>query len=79
MWNIFASLPAIAALLIGGALSDTLEGHGADQAVRVLFLCGASVMAAVAVYAIWRPQSVFDNIANELGPAAQPLSISKGW
>ena len=26
VWNIFASLPAIAALLIGGALSDILEG-----------------------------------------------------
>ena len=76
VWNIFASLPAIAALLIGGALSDTLEGQRADQAVRILFLCGASVMAAVAVYAIWRPQSVFDNIAAE-EITAQPLSDLK--
>ena len=37
VWNIFASLPAVAALLIGGALSDFLEGENADQAVRILF------------------------------------------
>ena len=52
VWNIFASLPVIAALVIGGTLSDTLEGQKADEAVRILFLCGASVMATLAVYAI---------------------------
>ena len=82
-WNIFASLPAIAALLIGGALSDILEGQNADQAVRLLFLCGAGIMAAVAVYSIWRSQSVFDNIANEHGTAAQPSNdlkrLAKHW
>ena len=82
-WNIFASLPAIAALLIGGALSDILEGENADQAVRLLFLCGAGIMAAVAVYSIWRSQSVFDNIANEHGTAAQPSNdlkrLAKHW
>jgi Major Facilitator Superfamily len=83
VWNIFTSLPTMAALLIGGALSDTLEGQRADEAIRTLFLCGASVMAAVAVYAIWRPQSVFDNVANEHSPAAQPWSdlkrLAKHW
>ena len=82
-WNIFASLPAIAALLIGGALSDILEGENADQAVRILFLFGAGVMASVAVYAAWRPRSVFDNIVTEQGTAAQPLNdlkrLGKHW
>ena len=82
-WNIFASLPAIAALLIGGALSDILEGENADQAVRILFLFGAGVMASVAVYSIWRSQSVFDNIVTEQGTAAQPLNdlkrLGKHW
>ena len=83
VWNIFASLPAIAALLIGGALSDILEGENADQAVRLLFLCGAGIMATVAVYSIWRSRSVFDNIANGQGTAAQPWNdikrLAKHW
>jgi hypothetical protein len=31
IWNIFGSLPTIAALLIGGTLSDFLERRNADQ------------------------------------------------
>ena len=32
VWNIFASVPTVGALLIGGALSDLLEDSNADQA-----------------------------------------------
>ena len=73
VWNIFASLPTVAALLIGGTLSDLLEGKNADQAARILFLVGAAIMAAVAVYAAWKPRSVFDNVRDEHGTAAHPL------
>ena len=45
VWNIFASLPTVAALLIGGTLSGLLEDRNADQAARILFLVGAAIMA----------------------------------
>jgi MFS family permease len=76
-WNIFTSIPGVAALLIGGALSGALEDSDADQAVRALFLAGAAVMAAVALYAVWRPASVFDNVRPERETAATPLQDFK--
>ena len=48
VWNIFASVPAVGALLIGGALSGLLEDRNADQAARILFLVGAAIMTTVA-------------------------------
>jgi MFS family permease len=77
VWNIFASIPAIAALLIGGILSGMLEDRNTDQAARFLFLVGAAIMAAVAVYAAWKPRSVFDNVRTEQEPAAHPLNDLK--
>src|SRR6266550_826486 len=46
VWNVFLSIPTVAALLMGGA-----------------------VMAAIALYALWRPAEVFDNIRAENGAA----------
>ena len=77
VWNIFASVPTIGALLIGGTLSGLLEDRSADQAARVLFLVGAAIMATVAVYAVWKPRSVFDNVRAEHGTAAHPLKDFK--
>jgi hypothetical protein len=77
VWNVFASVPTVAALLIGGTLSDLLEGEIADQAACTLFLVGATVMAAVTVYAAWKPKSVFDNVRTEYGPATHPLKAIK--
>ncbi len=73
VWNVAASIPAIAALLVGGALSDALEARNSDEAARFLFLVGAAVMALVAVYALWRPQYVFDNIRMERADGARAL------
>ena len=73
VWNIFASIPTVGALLIGGTLSGLLEDRNADQAARILFLVGAAIMATVAVYAVWRPRSVFDNVRPERGTAVHPL------
>jgi Na+/melibiose symporter-like transporter len=64
--------PTVGTLLIGGTLSDLLEERNADQAGRILFLVGAAIMASVAVYAAWRPRSVFDNVRTEHGAAAHP-------
>ena len=76
-WNIFLSLPLVAALLLGGSLSDRLEGRDADQAARILFLAGAAIMAAVTLYAAWKPKVVFDNVRAEQGPGARPLDDLK--
>jgi predicted MFS family arabinose efflux permease len=77
VWNIFASIPAVAGLLIGGALSGVLEDRNADQAVHLLFLVGAAIMAALALYAVWRPASVFDNVRAERDSDARPLNDLK--
>ncbi len=73
VWNIFASIPTVGALLIGGTLSGMLEGRNADEAARILFLVGAAIMATVAVYAAWKPRSVYDNVRTEHGTTAHPL------
>jgi MFS transporter len=77
VWNIFASVPTVAALLIGGTLSNLLEGENAEQAARTLFLVGAVIMVAVTIYAAWKPKSVFDNIRSEREPASHPLKDLK--
>jgi MFS family permease len=77
VWNIFASVPTVGALLIGGALSDVLEERNVEEATRILFLIGATIMALLAIYAVWRPASVYDNVRNEHGPATLPLDDVK--
>ena len=64
-WNIFDSLPGIAALLLGGFLSDLMERRDAARATHLLFLLGAAIMALVALYGLWKPASVFDNLQVE--------------
>ena len=49
VWNVFLSVPTVAALLIGGTLSGMLERQNPDEAVRILFLVGAAIMTAVAL------------------------------
>jgi MFS family permease len=77
VWNIFSSIPTIAALLIGGTLSGLLEDKNADQAAHILFFVGAAIMATLAVYALWKPKSVFDNVRAEHEPAVHPLKDFK--
>jgi MFS family permease len=64
-WNIFGSLPGIAALILGGFLSDLMERQDAERATHLLFLLGAAIMALVALYGLWKPASVFDNLEAE--------------
>jgi Major Facilitator Superfamily len=76
-WNIFLSIPTVGALLAGGELSGLLEHEGADQAVRILFLVGAAIMGAVALYALWRPKEVFDNVHAEHARGRSPIENLK--
>src|SRR5262249_32078595 len=77
VWNIFLAVPTVAALFIGGILSGALEGREFDEAARILFLIGAAVMASIALYATWKPASVFENIRGEQASAAHPLDALK--
>lgn len=77
VWNVFLSVPTVGALLIGGKLSGMLEDESPDRAVRILFLVGAAVMTAIALYALWKPAEVFDNISVENGAGRHPIEDLK--
>ena len=72
-WNVFLSIPTVGALLLGGKLSGLLEDEHPDLAVRILFLVGAGIMTAIALYALWKPADVFDNIRAENGAGRHPI------
>jgi MFS family permease len=76
-WNVFASIPAVAALLIGGMLSGLLEDRNADQAARILFLVGAAIMTAVSLFALWKPKEVFERVRAERGSGVHPVKDIK--
>jgi Na+/melibiose symporter-like transporter len=82
-WKTFAALPAIGALLAGGALSDLLEGQQGGRGARVLFLVAGAIMAAVALYGLWKPASVFENVHSERLAGSSPLDdlkrLSRHW
>jgi MFS family permease len=73
VWNVFLSIPTVGAFFVGGALSGMLEDQNADQAVRILFLTGAAIMAAVTLYALWKPSDVFDNVRVETVAGGHPM------
>jgi Major Facilitator Superfamily len=77
VWNVFLSVPTVAALLMGGMLSGMLEAESPDRAIRILFLVGAAVMAAIAFYALWKPKDVFDNVRDEDGADGHPVTDMK--
>ncbi|AMN38471.1 MFS transporter [Rhodoplanes sp. Z2-YC6860] len=81
VWNVFGSLPGVAALLIGGALSDVFEQESVDYTVRALFLGGALIMGAVTTYALWKPWRVFDNIYSETAtrPVEDIKRLARHW
>jgi MFS family permease len=66
LMSIAATAPVLASALMGGALSDYLEGKGAVGAARILFLISAGLLAGVAVVAAFRPRSLFD-VASRVG------------
>lgn len=72
--NIFASLPAVAALLVGGSFSQYLESHDPDDAATKLFLMGAAISILVSAYAVLKPVSVFGDLRDEHAKTAQPFA-----
>src|ERR1700730_7277148 len=77
VWNVFLSVPTVGALLLGGVLSGMLEAESPDKAIRILFLVGAAIMAAIALYALWKPKDVFDNLRVEGSTGGHPLKDMK--
>jgi Na+/melibiose symporter-like transporter len=81
--NVVAGIAGTIPLIIGGYLSNMLEGENAAKAARLLFLAGAAVMAGVALFAAWRPRVVFDNVHAEQGKVVHPLQdivrLFKHW
>jgi hypothetical protein len=77
VWNVFLSVPTVGALLMGGVLSGMLETESPDAAIRILFLVGAAVMAAIALYALWKPKDVFDNVSVEENTDGHPIKDMK--
>lgn len=73
VWNIVDSVLGMTTLIAGGMLSDMLEGAKAVEGARTLFLTGAAIMATLALYALWRPRVVYDNLQQERLTSVHPL------
>jgi len=54
-----ASAPILLSATLGGLLSEYLEGRGAADAARLLFLIAAAVMICVAIVGALRPAALF--------------------
>ena len=70
MINFTTCVPAIAGYLLGGILSQALEGGAAVGATRTLFLLGAGLMAATVALGAVGPRRLFES-----PPAAARTSI----
>jgi MFS family permease len=59
------SFTAFAAYLIGGLLSDFIEGKAAAAAARILFLVAGAIMGLVAVFGVVGPRQLFEAARRE--------------
>jgi len=76
--NILSSLPTVLAILAGGVLSEQLEGQGANEAFRTLFLVGASIMLLVAVFGFLKPRAIYSNVPTlRRGAADFPRKLAR--
>jgi hypothetical protein len=71
--NVFGSVAVMIPLAAGGFFSNYLEKVPLNDAARQLFLVGAAIMGFFALFAIWRPRVVYDNVHAESGGKAQPI------
>ena len=63
--NMANAAPDLISFVVGGLLSQTLEGEGAAMAARTLFLCAAGIMLAIAVLGVTGPKWVFEEARQE--------------
>ena len=60
------AFPTVASSLLGGQLSQALEGQSALVAARALFLTAAALSGAIAVFGAWGPASLFEASGGEV-------------
>jgi len=80
--NIANTLPIAIASLLGGMLSQMLEANSTEQAARILFLTGAALMGAIALFGALGPKRLFDEGRGEpetLTPLADFKRLLKTW
>ncbi|HEY1751523.1 MAG TPA: MFS transporter [Caulobacteraceae bacterium] len=80
--NVVTSIAVLIPFSLGGYLSTQLEGDKADTAAHAIFLVGAVAMAAIAIFAIWRPRVVYDNVHAEqkaFHPLQDAVRLFKHW
>jgi Major Facilitator Superfamily len=65
IWNLFTALPAIIAFLIGGTITDFLEGLDAQAATGDLFLIGAGASFVLLVFSTIRARAVYDQVRRD--------------
>jgi MFS family permease len=63
--SVCSALPDLFSFIGGGLLSQTLEGQSAAAAARVLFVCAAGLMLAIAVTGFLGPRWVFEEARSE--------------
>jgi hypothetical protein len=71
--NVFGSIAVMIPLAAGGYISDYLEKLPLNDAARQLFIAGGAIMGIFALFAIWRPKVVYDNVHAEVGGQVHPL------
>jgi len=64
--SLCSALPDLLSFIGGGMLSQTLEGDSATAAARVLFLCAAGLMLAIAAMGVLGPQWVYREAQSEI-------------
>jgi MFS family permease len=74
--SIGSALPDLISFIGGGLLSQTIEGHAAAAAARILFFCAAGLMLAIALLGVIGPKWIFAE-ARDARPAEHPLQDLK--
>jgi hypothetical protein len=79
--NVASMVPTVVGTLLGGLLSEALEGVGAAGAARALFLTGAGLMAAVALFGGFAPERLFTHraSASPASPMADVVRLFRHW
>lgn len=77
LWQIVIAIPAIGALLLGGAIADFLEISSDRLVAGLLYSTGAAIMVLIALYGLWRPPAVFDLFSAESRQSPHPLADLK--
>jgi hypothetical protein len=58
--NLAALVPGVFSFLLGGFLSQAMEGRSAEGAARSIFLVGTALMCAVAAFGVFGPARLLD-------------------